>query len=554
MALRTLYQTLLDSELARLQVIARLWNIPLTAERRADMAAELADAMSNAAAVQRVTAQLAPDQRAALDDLLRHAGALPWPTFARQWGQIRSIGPARLEREELWRAPISPAEGLWFYGLLQRAYAGAVEMAFIPEELQLYLPVPAPLAAPPPPASAPPPALHEAGEQAAEDLTRLLAYLQTQPVRRNANGTWPARRREQLRRQLSPSTEPYLALLETLALEQGWLEAQPDYLRPAAAPWLTWLESTRWEQWLVLARAWEHSAAWNDLAHVPTLELAGEAGWPNQPRATRARFMEQLRCCTPTVWYGISEFIAYLHAQSPDFLRPDGDYDTWPLHDRRTATRLRGFNAWPAVEGGLVDFYLRGPLAWLGLVDVGFPAPELPADRFRLSAAGAAWLELAPPPTLPDPAPLDIRPEGLVSVPTGRRYERFQLSRVAQPIPGDPTRYRLTPRAVQIGKQQHISLPRIVEFLETASDKPLPDALRGALTRAYQTPGEAAVEQLWVLRVKNPAMLDLPGLRPYIRERLSPQLALIRHSDRERVIALLAQHGLLPDVQESVYN
>ena len=44
MALRTLYQTLLDSDLARLQVIAQQWDIPLIAERKSDIAAELADA------------------------------------------------------------------------------------------------------------------------------------------------------------------------------------------------------------------------------------------------------------------------------------------------------------------------------------------------------------------------------------------------------------------------------------------------------------------------------------------------------------------------------
>lgn len=558
MALRTLYQTLLDSELARLQVIARLWEIPLTAARRTDIAAELADAMTRAEAVQRAWEQLAPDQQAALEDLLRREGAQPWAAFARRWGQIRSIGPARLEREELWRTPISPAEGLWYHGFLQRAYedqpTGSVEMAFVPEELRLYLPAPPPLATPPPPPTAPPAVWQAQGERAAEDLVRLAAYLQTETIKPSTEGQLTERHRERLGRHLHTAEPSYLALLETLALEQGWIEATQGLLRPAAAPWLAWLQAGRWPQWLALARAWETSRQWNDLAQVATLHLPGEAPWPNRPQPARARFLEVLRRCTPGVWYLIAEFSGYVKEQTPDFLRPDGDYDLWNLHDRLTDAPLRGFAAWEAVEGALLDFYLRGPLAWLGLLDLGSPTPTLPPDRFRLTAAGAAWLGLASAPDLPAPAPIELRADGSLRVPTGRHYERFQLSRIAQPIPGDPQRYRLTPRALNTGKQQRIPLQRVLEFLEEATGNPLPEALCAAISQAYQGAAPASLERLWILRVREPALLDSPGLRRFIQERLSPHAALVRRADRERVIAQLAQQGLLPDVEEQEYN
>ena len=51
-------------------------------------------------------------------------------------------------------------EGLWYLGLVQRAFAtwssGQVEMAFVPAELRLYMPAPAPLdVSPPSPAALP---------------------------------------------------------------------------------------------------------------------------------------------------------------------------------------------------------------------------------------------------------------------------------------------------------------------------------------------------------------------------------------------------------------
>ncbi|HEY89102.1 MAG TPA: hypothetical protein G4N98_05125 [Thermoflexia bacterium] len=40
--MRTLYQTLMDSEMARLRVIALQWDVELVGQRRPDLAAELA--------------------------------------------------------------------------------------------------------------------------------------------------------------------------------------------------------------------------------------------------------------------------------------------------------------------------------------------------------------------------------------------------------------------------------------------------------------------------------------------------------------------------------
>ena len=77
MALRTLYQTLLDSDQARLRVIARQWGIELSATRKTDMAAELMATMASGDAVAQALDRLKQDQRVALADLLRRGGA--WP-------------------------------------------------------------------------------------------------------------------------------------------------------------------------------------------------------------------------------------------------------------------------------------------------------------------------------------------------------------------------------------------------------------------------------------------------------------------------------------------
>jgi hypothetical protein len=539
MTLRTLYQTLLDSDMARLHVIAQQWDITVVAERKPDVAAELADAMAHAEAVERVLADLDDAARAALDDLLRHNGALPWAIFIRRWGELRAVGPGRLEREELWREPVSAVERLWYLGLVQRAFAtwagGQVEMAFVPEELSLYMPVAVPLDVVPP-KPAPPPAQQIAGTDVlADDLVTLFAALQMETLN-------PAAANEKTAWMRLPQAS---ALLETLALEQGWLQRdERDALRPVAEPMLAWLQVDGWSQWAALARAWMESARWNDLAAVPTLHPDPVREWPVDPRAARQAFLDLVRHCAPDTWYALVEFIAFVREQNMDVLRPDGDYDVWALRDAATDRPLRGIEAWDVVEGAWIAFVLTGPLFWLGMVDLD----NEPVTCFRLSAAGAALLELGAPPALPEPPPLRLSEDGVIGVPLRRRYARFQVRRIAQPLTWDEDyRYRLTPTSLTLARQQRIPVTRILAFLAEATGQALPAHLRSAIESVYQGRETARLEQVWLLRVPDPAVLEHPALRRFIRESLGEGMALIHAADRAKVVAVLARNGILPE-------
>ncbi len=552
MALRTLYQTLLDSDFIRLRVIAEQWQIALTAERKADAAAELADALARADAVERALAALPESSREALHDLLRRGGAVPWAIFIREWGDLRPVGPGRLEREALWRAPASPTEDLWYRGFIQKAFeeraSGQVAMVFVPEELRLYLPPPPPLTIPAPEPVAEPLHCRPGDAALAEDLVTLWAALQVA-----AMGAAPSVWRDEALAQFAAPAAPRLTFLETLALEQGWLRREEDAgLRLAPEPVLTWLQADPWVQWERLMQAWIDSDTWNDLANIPALRPDPVKGWPAVSREVRCAFLDGLRHYTSGGWYPIAAFVTRMRAYATDFLRPDGDYDAWALRDAATDKPLRGFEAWDAVEGVLIASVLTGPLTWLGLVDLGGAAPEWPLTLFRLNPVGAALLGLTPAPTFPPAPPLKIQPDGLLVVPEGRRYERFQLSRVAQRVgrvsgetPG--WTYRLTPASLARARQQHISLERLFSFLAQAAGQPVPPVLRTAIESAYTGVAQARLERVWLLRVTDAALLDSPNVRPYVREFLGPGLATIHESDYERVVALLTRSGVLPD-------
>jgi hypothetical protein len=142
-----------------------------------------------------------------------------------------------------------------------------------------------------------------------------------------------------------------------------------------------------------------------------------------------------------------------------------------------------------------------------------------------------------------------------VLVPPARRYERFQLTRVADWVrTGDPFVYRITPNSLQRARRQGIPVARILEFLNQATgpDTPVPCFVEAALTRWQARGAEARLEQVLLLRVSNEELMtqitSAPRTRRLIHEQIGPTAALVRERDRSRLAVALGEMGLLADI------
>jgi hypothetical protein len=554
---------LLDADLIRLQVIARFWDVELTAGRRRDVAAQLAEAMAVPQSVTAAWDALPGDQRQALGALLAAGGSLPLNVFAREWGEIRAMGPGKMERERPWREPVSPVEGLWYRGFISRAFEqgseGTYEVVFVPPELRESLVI----------ASAPvdaitlspilePSAVRSTGDALLDDACTLLAYLQNVQVRPRADGSWPVRAESLLVRRLRDPNPTRLDFLRHLVQGLGWLRVTDSaYLRPEPGPATAWLQSPPGQQRRTLAEAWRDDPSWNDLFHVPGLVPEDTGAWRNDPLLAREAVLRHLGACAPGAWYALDGFAAAIKRVAPDFQRPDGDYTTWYVRDAATGAYLSGFESWDGVEGSLIRFLITGPLAWLGLVDLGAIIPGASPAAFRVTPTGAALLGLAGPQLEPEAEPLTLRRDFSVLVPTAMRYERFQLARVADwvaspDLEGTLYTYRLTPTSLERARQQGISVARVLEFLGQVTGAPVPRSVEAALTRWDARGAEAKLERVIVLRLASEELMDqatsVPTTRRLIRERIGPQAALVRERDWPRLVAALGEMGLVPDV------
>jgi hypothetical protein len=564
--MRTLQQCLLDADLIRLRAIARFWDVELTASRQRDIALQLAEAMAAPQAVAAAWEALPDDQRQALEALLAADGRMPFKVFVREWGEVRAMGSARMERERPWREPVSPVEGLWYRGFVSRAFEqgseGTYEVMFVPRELRGHL-----MAAPAPSVAiildpVPEPTIvRSAGDAFLDDVCTLLAYLQNEQVRPQADGGWPARHESLLMHRLRDPNPARLALLHHLVRGREWLRVvDSGYLRPDPGPVTAWLQSSSDQQRRALAEAWRDDPSWNDLFHVPTLIPEDTGAWRNDPLLARGAILHHLGACTPATWYELDHFVGAVKRAAPDFQRPDGDYTTWYIKDAATSAYLSGFESWDAVEGALIRYLVTGPLAWLGLVNLGSPGLGASFTAFRLTLIGAVFLDLVAPPPEPALAPLTLRRDFSVLVPPARRYDRFQLARVADWIASPPLKeggafefiYRLAPASLDRARQQGISVTRMLEFLQQVINAPVPRSIEAALTRWDARGAEARLERAVVLRLASEELMAQvmasPTARRLIREQVGPTAALVQEKDWPRLVAVLGDMGLMPDV------
>ncbi|MCL5995660.1 MAG: helicase-associated domain-containing protein [Chloroflexi bacterium] len=555
----------------RLTAIADTWDIGLEAASAGEMAEALAKHMLVEDAAGQGREVLPIGARKALDALVAANGRMPAAVFERRYGTLRPMGPGRLERERPWLSPANPTEVLWYRGFIFRAFdrspSSPVEVVFVPTDLLGLLPQPAADAAA---SESGQPVVR--GNQSAlpasdpllDDVTTILTYIQNYEVRIRGDGGWNSEARTALLPMLrdpdgvdGDNPGGRFGFMLNLIGRMHWLRIKQSDVRLMPQAVTQWLQGTPQAQRAVLFGAWRNDPNWNDLAHVQGIAFEMPHAWANDAVRERTAILDLLVrwvAGNSEPWQEIDAFVDYVKRENPDFARPDGRYDTWHIRDVRTNEFLNGFENWDRVEGALIRYILTGPLRWLGTVNVqnGRIALTEAAKVLAVSSASPDDGDLAL--VAPRPDAFRLEPDGDVIVHTSARFERFQLARVANwsATRAEDYVYRLAPESVNAAMKQGITAPRIVEFLQQHSSKPVPPNLMKAVKRLAQFGAEARLEQAYMLRTRDAATLDLllntHAVRKAMIERLSPTCALMRQREVRAVASAIIRTGLLIDL------
>ncbi len=542
-----------NRDLGFLRIVAEVWGVELAASDAPSAAGQLALAMLSSRQAADLIESLPGGARAALDDLLRSKGALPWAMFTRRHGEVRDMGAARREREKPHRRPVSAAERLWYCGILGRAFfdtpTGPVEMAYIPDDFAAL--IPAPTAALPKPFGRPASQTEKATPFPAND--RILDHACTLLAA--------------LRLEFSPEAISTLAVdWQISSLYPVWPALTPQFVRaileadgllgdnglPKPEPTRHFLELSRAKAIAQMARAWMHSPVINDLRMTPGLAVEGE--WQNDALQARYALLDFLKTVPRGAWWSLPGFIADIHAQQPDFQRPAGDYDSWYLRDASSGQFLRGFEHWERVEGAMIRYIISGPLHWLGILDLAAPQADAPPQAFRFSAQAAELLAGAPPSTaaLEDEKLLissDARLRVLRLVP---RVVRYQIARFSEweGEKEEAYHYRLTPASLERARKQGLRPNHLLALLRQHA-LTVPPSISRAVGRWQDYGSEARLENVMILRVRNPEILQAvrnSRAARFLGEQLGPTVITIRPGSWVKVQAALAELGYLTEV------
>ncbi|MGB1252605.1 MAG: helicase-associated domain-containing protein [Candidatus Promineifilaceae bacterium] len=546
----SLKQSLLEHHLIVLRVLGEWLELELIGMDKLSCAEALADVLRRVNFQQELN-YLQPEEADAVRELAAAGGKMPVSTFGRKYGVVRQMGPGRLEREKPWFNPDSAAEALWYRGFLFSGFDetsdGLVEYYYIPEELFVKLDVP--LAVKEESAEISPTEATEdvapfrpiepedfapGATYAVDDLTTLLALAQRGVVENDSI--------ESILPYLINRHVARLTLLFKLAEELNMLRPNEDKLRPTRHA-VTWLQESRENQLRALANAWQRSV-WNALRQMPALICEGN-NWQNDP--IRVRLALRNNIPSDGSWIRVADLIAAIKSDTPDFLRPDGNYDSWYIRDAESNEYLNGFESWDAVEGQLLAYVIHQPLAWLGLVDYS-------ADAVRWTARGVAWIEDRRLQVEEPDLPLTVQPDAQVIVPRqASRHQRFQLARIAIPQPYQqdrPYMFAITPASLEFAKTQGIQPQRVLTFLQNAMEgAALPAGTKRAIERWGEHGTEGRFESVMVLRVadtkvittlrRNPKTCDLLG------ESLNDRTVIVDRDNWDKLQSITTQLGLL---------
>ena len=134
-----LIQSLQNLDIGHLRIVAGLWGLELHSADKDEALKELAAGLLEPDLVTEIVEALPAEVHNALEALTKADGRVPWAAFVRRFGEIRAGGAGRRDREQVYLAPISAAEVLFYRALLARAFfdtpSGAQEFAYIPEDL-----------------------------------------------------------------------------------------------------------------------------------------------------------------------------------------------------------------------------------------------------------------------------------------------------------------------------------------------------------------------------------------------------------------------------------
>jgi len=321
------------------------------------------------------------------------------------------------------------------------------------------------------------------------DVFVVLSHLRNHDVRAR-DAVLAKHELERIRNRLTSTHRQRLRLLWRICQQARLVHKEDGSWQPTESA-ATWLKGSGLSRRGALFQTWLADAGWNELCAMPSVRCE-DTGWQHDPIRAREALLGHMGKCPLDVWLDIASLVSAIYDADPDFLRPDGDYDSWYIRDAESGNYLLGFASWDRVEGALIRYLLEQPLCWLGVVALGYAQGAERAAVFKLTATGSALLRQRQAPTIgeeaaPSQEPVQrivLRPDLSILLPSAVSwYDRFLVERFATWVEDDEqrSRYRLDGDSVARALSRGVTVAQIQAFLRRATGDRVPVKVQRAL-------------------------------------------------------------------------
>ena len=544
----TISETFQDYESDMLGMIAEQWGIEDDIDPKKSIKKQLTHLLNNKVLFVEIFRSLPANTQSALKHVLSDGGKTPAAQFMRLFGEIREMGAGAREKERPDRNPISTAENLFYKGLIALSFFDrkneAEEYIYLPEEFITFLEsVQDPVLKTHTPPAYPERFLTKIITASDEILNHMCSFLAA------FRGKIPV---DEISRAIP---FPIQRFLNAYFFSKGIIGKKAVILDMNKLK--VFLLAERATAFSKACISWMTDASFNELNLLSNLSFEGI--WKNDPDKTRKNLIEIISKLPPGTWYSFTDFIDWMQQTHPDFQRSRGEYDLWFIKDKETDKFINGYENWRQVEGKLLEYFLTGPLFWMGIIDLASNDKSDHPTAFKKSKWAKNLIEnQAVQYDFSETTECVLHTNGEILVPTNTQREiRYQIARFCvwrEKLPNH-YRYMLSSTAIKRAAAQNISAAQIKTLVEKYGRKPIPKNIPTAIDRWNKHQSQIQVKEQILLRVDSAEILDKVQKSPakqYIIERLNPTTAIVSSDNLHRLEDVLVKLGFFADIWHEV--
>ena len=323
--------------------------------------------------------------------------------------------------------------------------------------------------------------------------------------------------------------------------------------------------------------SWRDGGAWNELTRLPGQNVSFDHRREAPPGLTKSRgviMRVMARLAGPEIgaWHDVNALVAQIKKSEYQFLfeRKRGYgvggmysspyYSSNNPYGMSFAVARDEASGWDVVEKAFITEILTGPLHWLGLIDLGYPAGSQTGEHhapagYRLSEVGAWLLGVAEQPSFVETGGrVIVQPNfNVLAMEPVSDAVLVDLDHFADSLGGDrAVTYEITRESLYRGQQSGWSADRVIAFLEKHQGAPAPANVKRTLEEWESTHRRITFHRrkLMVQFADDDAEAQASlALAPFKPHALHDRFLLISSGDVEKINSTLREAGWMPTQQ-----